>query len=599
MVDATQMTVTAGKDEFYPTPDSLVDRMLSGMDFRMIGTVLEPSAGKGDLIRGFLTKRWKKLRYDGGEVSVDACEVDPYLRQICKYNFSRDAFEKERKRLHELDRVSYYSLTPEEQVEKKALEEKKRERANDDCVRIVHDDFFTYRGWKQYDLILMNPPFSNGAMHLLKAIELQERGGAIVCLLNAETLRNPYTAARQLLAKKLQQYEAQIEFVDDAFRDAERKAMVDVAIVRVHIPAVKDESDIWERMKKAEAERAMPDPELEALVSGDYIEQAIQLYNTEVAATLELVRQYKALTPYIQSSLTAEHDYQKAPIVSLRVGDHAFELNNYMRAVRLKYWTALFSNKKFTGRLTSKLAETYRKTVDKMADYEFSAFNIRQVAAEMNEKMAKGIEDEIVALFDKLSEEHSWYPECSNNRHYYTGWATNKAHKIGKKVILPTSLKSWYSSEAFDLHTAYAFLSDIEKTLDYLDAKPMSDGYNLEARLHWALDAKKTRNIDLKYFDVDIYKKGTVHIKFHPDAMPIVDRLNIYASRKKGWLPPSYGKADYSNMDVKEREVVDSFHGDGSEGSGASAYADVMDKSDFYLAEPARRLPALAAHEEV
>ena len=137
-----------------------------------------------------------------------------------------------------------------------------------------------------------------------KAIELQERGGAIVCLLNAETLRNPYTAARQLLAKKLQQYEAQIEFVDDAFRDAERKARVDVAIVRVHIPTVKDESDIWERMKKAEAERAMPDPELEALVSGDYIEQAIQLYNTEVTATLELVRQYKALTPYIQSSLS-------------------------------------------------------------------------------------------------------------------------------------------------------------------------------------------------------------------------------------------------------------------------------------------------------
>ena len=114
----------------------------------------------------------------------------------------------------------------------------------------------------------------------------------------------------------------------------------------------------------------------------------------------------------------------------------------------------------------------------------------------------------------------------------------------------------------------------------------MSDGYNLEARLRWALDAKKTRNIDLKYFDVDIYKKGTVHIKFHPDAMPIVDRLNIYASRKKGWLPPSYGKADYSNLDVKEKEVVDSFHGDGTDGSGEKDYRAVMADSQFYLAEP-------------
>lgn len=595
MAKTTELTVTEGKDEFYPTPDSLIEKMLEGIDYRMIGSVLEPSAGKGDLIKGFLHLRWKKLRYNSGNISVDAIEIDPFLRQICKYNFSKDALMDSYNRQEYLRRKPYSEVTDAERKELSELEEYHRETDSYDSVRIVHDDFFTYRGWKQYDLILMNPPFSNGAMHLLKAIELQERGGAIVCLLNAETLRNPYTAARQLLAKKLQQYEAQIEFVDDAFLDAERKARVDVAIVRVHIPTVKDESDIWERMKKAEAERAMPDPELEALVSGDYIEQAIQLYNTEVAATLELVRQYKALTPYIQSSLTAEYDYQKAPIVSLRVGDHAFELNKYMRAVRLKYWTALFSNKKFTGRLTSKLADTYRQTVDKMADYEFSAFNIRQVAAEMNEKMAKGIEDEIVALFDKLSEEHSWYPECSNNRHYYTGWATNKAHKIGKKVILPTSLKSWYSSDAFDLHTAYKFLSDIEKTLDYLDAKPVSDGYNLEARLRLALDANKTRNIDLKYFDVDIYKKGTVHIKFHPDAMPIVDRLNIYASRKKGWLPPSYGKADYSNLDVKEKEVVDSFHGDGTEGSGEKDYRAVMADSQFYLSEPVNHRLMLGA----
>lgn len=586
MAKTTELTVTEGKDEFYPTPDSLIGKMLDGIDYRMIGSVLEPSAGKGDLIKGFLHRRWRRLRYNSGNISVDAIELDPYLRQICKYNFSEASLKDSRNRMDYLRRKPYNAVTEAERKELSELEEYRRETDSYSDVRIVHDDFFTYRGWKKYDLILMNPPFSNGAMHLLKALELQESGGAIVCLLNAETLRNPYTASRQLLAKKLQQYEAQIEFVEDAFRDAERKAAVDVAIVKVHIPEAKYESDIWERMKKAEAERSMPDPELEALVSGDYIEQAIQLYNTEVAATLEFVRQYKALKPYMPYSLQGEYDYEKAPILTLRVGDKDFELNRYMRTVRLKYWEALFSNKKFTGKLTSKLAETYRKTVDKMADYEFSTFNIKQVAAEMSAAMSKGIEDEIVALFDKLSAEHSWYPECANNRHYYTGWATNKAHKIGKKVILPTSLKSYYSSDAFDFHTAYSFLSDIEKVLDYLDAKPMSDGYSLEARLHWAKDGGKSRNIELKYFDVDIYKKGTVHIKFHPDAMPIVERLNIYASRKKGWLPPSYGKADYSNMDTKEREVVDSFHGDGSEGSGADKYAEVMYRSDFYLAEP-------------
>ena len=37
--------------EFYPTPESLVKRMLSGIKWKNIRTVLEPSAGKGDIVR--------------------------------------------------------------------------------------------------------------------------------------------------------------------------------------------------------------------------------------------------------------------------------------------------------------------------------------------------------------------------------------------------------------------------------------------------------------------------------------------------------------------------------------------------------------------
>jgi len=36
--------------EFYPTPIRLIDKMLSGIDFKLINTVLEPSAGKGDIV---------------------------------------------------------------------------------------------------------------------------------------------------------------------------------------------------------------------------------------------------------------------------------------------------------------------------------------------------------------------------------------------------------------------------------------------------------------------------------------------------------------------------------------------------------------------
>ena len=102
-----------------------------------------------------------------------------------------------------------------------------------------------------------------------------------------------------------------------------------------------------------------------------------------------------------------------------------------------------------------------------------------------------------------------------------------------------------------------------------------------------------TKNIRCKYFSVDLYKKGTTHIKFHPEAMKIVDRLNIFASKKRGWLPPNYGKTTYGNMGSEEKAVVDSFHGSGEEGSGAEEYAEVMANASFYLAEPTQNVPML------
>lgn len=575
-----EMTTTRGKDQFYPTPRALADKMLENLDMNYVHSVLEPSAGKGDLVAAIARK--SRACYRHRDLDVDCCEIDPYLRQILKYNFSRERL------LEEFDDNRWCE-------EAEIIENTK--------LHIVHDDFLTYATWKDYDLILMNPPFADGDKHLLKALEMQKDGGLIICLLNSETILNPYTNTRMDLAEKLKALNAQIEFVEDAFADAERTARADVAIVRVHIPVATYESTIWQRMEKAQAEEeTVPDPEIQALVPGDYIEQAIRLYKTEVSATMELVKTYRAMVPYMQRSFSKNDAYRKDPILTLSVkgSTDGFVQRDYMKAVRLKYWRELFSNEKFIGRLTSTLREKYEKQIEKMADYEFSAFNIKQVMVEMNADMTQGVEDEIMKLFEKLTAEHSWFSECKNNRHYYNGWATNKAHKIGKKCIIPEDMfhDSWgYGKDYLDTFKAFRVLSDLEKAFDYLRGKG-PDGYSLEARLEWAKQGAKTRNIDLKYFSIDIFKKGTTHIKFYPESMELVERLNIYASQKKGWLPPRYGKAKYQDMNPGEQAVVDSFHGDDSKGSGEKAYTEVMAKADFYLAEPTQKLPAVMAASE-
>lgn len=109
---------------------------------------------------------------------------------------------------------------------------------------------------KEYDLIVMNPPFSNGCKHLLKALEMQKRnGGAVICLLNAETLKNPCTNDRQDLQRKLAEYNAKIEYMQDAFLDAERKTAVEIALVKVQLPEVHRESFILEGLRKAQGKK--------------------------------------------------------------------------------------------------------------------------------------------------------------------------------------------------------------------------------------------------------------------------------------------------------------------------------------------------------
>lgn len=601
MTAKMMISTDAARDGFYPTPPSIANRMLSGIDFNFIQSVLEPSAGKGELvsaaIRAYNVHRWRS----NIGLDVDCCEIDPHLRQILKYEFLG---EKKNELLDALAPLQHVRDMDTKQRMEKARLESEIDFLEKSRVHVVHDDFLTYRTYKPYSLILMNPPFSSGDLHLLHAIEMQSGGGSIVCLLNAETLRNPYTATRKLLSRKLEELEAKIEYIDDAFSgDAERKAQVDVAIVRIHIEHKRPESTIYQRMKAAaEQEHEIPDPEIEALVPGNYLEQAVKMYRVEVGATMELVKEYNALVPFMSKSINPDGNGGTDAILKLVVDKNDFysglNIGDYMRLVRLKYWRALFNNQQFTGRLTSDLVKRYRSEVDKMADYEFSMFNIKQILLDMSASMRSGVEEAIMGLFEKLTAEHSWFPECSQNIHYFNGWKTNKAHKIGKKCIIPTrgmfSSYSW-DEQTFRESTAYEVISDIEKALNYLDAQPDDGGYDLRARLSVANSAGQTRNIELKYFKIDLFKKGTTHIKFLPEAMPIVERLNIYASRKKNWLPPNYGRTAYNIMAAEARAVVDSFHGDGSEGSGEKAYTKIIQQAAFYLAEPTQKLPALMA----
>lgn len=556
--------------EFYPTPKSLVNKMLDGIDWEYVETILEPSAGKGDILRE-IAKKENKYRY-GNSFDVDCIEIDPNLRQILKYNFSG---ERQRELIDIEDDLKLKSVwnifkREYEKIPCKDPEKLKSIQEELKCffkngIHIVHDDFLTYNPYKRYHLIILNPPFSNGDKHLLKALKMQEKGGNIICLLNAETLKNPYTETRRELLKQLNGHNAQIEYIEDAFTTAERKTGVEIALIKVSIPEKEEESEIYNHFQKAEEVKDF-EYEVNELEVTDYIKAAVNQFNVEVQAGLELIRQYQALKPFIMSSFD---DTYKTPLIEIKTTP-----NEYLKSVRLKYWRALLSNPKFTGKLTSKLRSEYREKVGKLADYDFTEFNIYTLSTEINSQIKRGIEDEIIAMFDRLTEEHSYYPECQKNRHLYNGWKTNKAHKIDKKVILPCYgiFGSWDGKPR--VYEAREVLEDIERVLNFLNGKMASD-VDLWGNLECSFKRNETKNIELKYFKATFYKKGTVHLTF--TCPELIERFNIYAAQNKNWLPPCYGKTAYSNMNAEEKAVIDSFQGE-------KAYNEVMQRSSYYLA---------------
>ena len=531
-----------GSLDYYPTPLPLLERITAGLDWGEIHTILEPSAGKGNIAEFAAQKKQGRSNQSFRE-AVDCVEIEPELRDIL--------------------------------IGK--------------GFRVVHDDFLTLHTYKHYDLVLMNPPFSEGARHLLKALDVQGvSGGDVICILNAETLRNPYTNERGLLARRLDELGAEVEYHENAFSGAERPTDVEIAVVKVTVPPPKIETTVFSTLREREYEdyeRRKNDSEL---APSDIVAAYVAQYNREIEWGLRLWAEYRDMaagalgetSPISFGCAHQEGTYGKDV--------KQFAVNGFVREVRRKYWNNFFKRPDLTSRMTSNLQNAYLSKVDTFVNYDFSFFNVKTVMTDITKNLVRGVEECILDLFDRLSRQHAWEPRTQNNIHYYDGWATNKSWYINKKVVLP-GMSAWDGTFGkFRFHySVREKLADIEKALNYLDSG-RTEEIDLGARLQAAEDAQQTKNIDLKYFKVTFYKKGTCHLEFKDERL--LKKLNIFGSQRKGWLPSGYGRRRYSEMTREEQRVIDSFE-------GAAAYERTVAEAGYFLFDASRAIPMLRGGE--
>lgn len=519
---------------FYPTPETLINRMLSDVDFTMVHTILEPSAGKGNIVDELMKIQERKNKwYKTYNFNIDCIELDENLRHILKGK----------------------------------------------NYRVVYNDFLTYNTMKEYDLIVMNPPFENGVKHLLKALEMQSRnGGSIVCLLNAETIKNQCTNERITLSRILQDNNAKIEFMQNAFVDSERKTDVEIALIKVQLPQQEKHSFIFDNLHKTENIKECEYTENTQVAENDFFKVIMDQYNMELNAGIALIKEYNAMQPYILSEFTKDNKTGEVKqsgncILSMTIGKNTATINEYVRSVRGKYWSALFHNPNFVGNLTENLRREYYNKIEELKEYDFSLWNISQIKIDMSKNVIKGIEETIISLFEELSNKYHYLDETSRNIHYFNGWKTNKCWIINKKVIIPLNAYGMFGDYRPSYHNIVSKLQDIEKCFNYLDGG-LTESIDLEQSLNFAEEYEETKNIELKYFSITFYKKGTCHITFTNEEL--LKKFNIFGAQHKGWLPPCYGKKKYNDMTVEEKAVVNDFEGE-------TEYNKVMNNTKYYL----------------
>lgn len=517
--------------DFYPTPAALADRMVSSILTRPYGyavfpgPILEPSAGDGAIAKA-VERAAGIYRNQAGKI-------------IQEYDLKR------KREKYSLDCVE--------------LSEGLRAILKNDGFRVVHDDFLTFQPQTKYAAILMNPPFSAGAAHLLKALDIMQDGGKIRCILNAETIRNPYTNERKDLAKRLQELGAEIEYIQDAFARAERKTGVEIALVSVDIPDRPPVSRIHLDLQQEATEKYEDDPQLAALVSADPITAAIERYNAAAEGLRRIYDEYNGVKSLFSSAVK---DDKENPVIAFNK-----TYNEAIKDLRGLYWRKLFDLPQIRDSLTYKMSIEYSERIEDLKNYDFSAYNILTIREEISRNLVSGIEQEIISLFDGWTNLH-YNSEYSKNVHYYNGWCTNEAYKVGKKVIFRCSGFDMWGDFNPHLYDCERKMSQIERVLHFLDTNGKTyDGQKLRDVLKAAKDAGQTSKIQLEYFTATFYKKGTCHIEF--TNTDVLKSFNLFASQKKGWLPPCYGKKAYKDMSEADKKVIDSYE-------GAASYADTI-----------------------
>ena len=474
---------------FYPTPAGIASIMLAGVGINHHKTILDPSAGKGDLLDAICRSRgsdYSQHRYRDDKDGMYAIEIQPDLQAILR----------------------------------------------DKGYSVIDTDFLAYNGLQYFDCIIMNPPFDDGASHLLKAWDVAN-GAIIRCLLNSETLNNPHSEERKRLKKIISRYGWAKE-LGQAFKDAERKTNVNVILVHLHDTRKKESFRVDFEPEKVNGRYKVEDLEENAIVSPNVFDAYEARYNAGIEAFKELLLARQKVGFFFDPLLT-EHKSGRNLVEEALKGSLGSDISyqSFMEDVTKSAWDHLFAKTKLGNVVTESVRKDLQKAQTEQGQMAFTASNMEALFSQLFLSREQIMLDCVLDSFDSITK---WY---KGNREHIEGWATNNAYFVGKRFIMPNMGASYYRGLSYESKQKIA---DIEKSLSFLVGRKFetitSVGQVYDRDSHFGEKMQST------YFETKLYKRGTLHFRWLDEDLR--QQFNrVVAQERFNFLPEKIKKGFY------------------------------------------------------
>jgi len=492
--------------DFYPTPRALASKMLQGLDVRN-KYVLEPSAGKGDLALATY-----------GAAAVHLIECEPELCAILEKYSDQTATNRERKK----------------------------------GWRLIANDFLSFAPSCDYDVILMNPPFSSGAAHFIHAWNIAD-GTHIRCLLNAETLRNPHTQERENLAAIIAQYDGTVEYISNAFADAERRTNVEIALISIFKPAKArlNLNDLFSG-ERTKTDSIGDDLQHTEIATPSYIKNSVAAFAQAKDALKDV---FKAIARFnyhaagCGANKNHNHDkYHKQLFEHIQNGKTE-DYNLAVEEMTANAWTDFFRRPNYRKMITSGVQDAFEKERIRRGTMAFNEANLHNFVDTLIGTRGLVMQKAIDDSFDFLTT----YNE--KNVVHKEGWKTNSHYKVNIKCIVPALHKiDKYGYTGFDYYCSTriaGIFDDLDRALCFIIGTPFEkmQGRTINQAVSSIIDEGRTadnkpmpadyktiyeRPHESHFFTLRLYKKGTMHLQFKDESLWA--RFNQAAAEGKNWL---------------------------------------------------------------